>query len=104
MTQWRLFKDEMPPTDKPILAWCVDEKCDCNAAGDGKLCLYHGHAEGLSRVDDGPHVLEFGGGWDDRSWENESAGWCPDWWFLRGSEFEIAANPVWWQPIEDPAP
>lgn len=90
------------PRDEPILAWCVDEcgqdHCSVNSFGSHTLCLYHGHAEGLSSVEEGPNVVVWGGSWDDSTHEY-AGGWMPDWWFLRGSEFEIAANPIAWKRI-----
>lgn len=86
------------PKDKPILALCCDEcesdVCGYHTGNGTSLCLYHGHAKGLSKVSDGPHVLEWGGSWSD-TWE-DGGGYMPDWWFLCGSEFEIAANPIAW--------
>lgn len=84
------------PKDQPILALCkhVEEE-----PINGKLSLYAAHAEGLSHVEDGVHVIEWGGGWGDRSYEEPNAGFLPDWWFLSGSDFEVAANPIAWLHI-----
>lgn len=96
------------PKDKPILAWCVadcgDPACGYseNASPDAvNLCLYHGHAEGLSATGEGLAIVEWGGSWDDSTWEY-SGGWMPDWWFRFGSEFEEAANPTHWMPLPEP--
>jgi len=90
------------PTDRPILGWCIHEADPYFKSADGlNLTIYGGHSEGLSHVEDGPHVLEWGGSWDDRSHEDPNGGWMPDWWFLSGSEFEVAANPVAWMPIPE---
>lgn len=92
------------PKDRPILGWCRDEcgsdVCAYYTGTGTSLCLYHGHAEGLSHVEDGPHVLVWGGSWDDSSFEY-AGGWMPDWWFRSDSEFEVAANPIAWAPIPD---
>jgi len=88
------------PKDEPILAWCVHE-ADPYHLPNGNLTLYGGHVEGLSHVEDGPNILVWGGGWNDQSWEHDG-GWMPDWWFQKGSEFEIAAYPVAWMPIPKP--
>jgi hypothetical protein len=98
------------PKNQPILAFCASEcndpQCAFSAASpdespDGRLrlCLYHGHAEGMGAVGDGPHVIAWGGAWDDSTWEYPDAGWMPDWWFRFGSDFEEAANPLGWLPI-----
>ncbi|HIV77306.1 MAG TPA: hypothetical protein H9899_07260 [Candidatus Sphingomonas excrementigallinarum] len=91
------------PQDRPILGKCSD-KCgssDCGYhTGTGtSLCLYHAHADGLSRVSDGPHVVVWGGGWADS--EEDGGGWLPDSWFRSDSEFEVAANPVAWMEIPE---
>lgn len=89
------------PKDKPILAWCDHESdpyelgrtCD----GRSKLTLYAGHAEGLRHAPTGWHIVEWGGGWSDSI--DDGGAWMPDWWFVAGSEFEIAANPTHWLPL-----
>lgn len=82
------------PTNCPIVAYC---KHDADPGPDetGRLSLYMGHAEGLSHVEDGWHVLVWGGAWDDRTHEYDG-GWMPDWWFLSDGNFETAANPIGW--------
>jgi hypothetical protein len=92
---------ESATKDKPILGWCVHE-ADPYFRENGDLTLYGAHVEGLSHVEDGPHVLVWGGGFDDRSYEEPNGGWLPDWWFRSDSDFEIAANPTHWKPIDAP--
>lgn len=96
---------ETAPKDKPILAWCEtecgDPDCAYGGGGSSRLCLYHGHAEGLSFAPTGVHILEWGGSWDDRTHKYDG-GHMPDWWFVVGSEFEQAANPTHWQPLPEP--
>lgn len=93
------------PKDRPILAWCDDEchddRCGCHTSEGTSLCLFHGHAEGLSSTGTGWRVVEWGGAWDDSTWEYPNAGHMPDWWFRIGSEFEEAANPVVWLSLPD---
>ena len=86
------------PKDRPILAICKHD-ADPYFLDNHRLTLYGAHCEGMSHVDDGPNVLVWGGGWDDRSFESPNEGWCPDWWFLRGSEYEVAAFPIAWCEI-----
>lgn len=99
LADW-LTMDSAPKDGTPILAWC-SHKEDPYFLSNGNLTVYGGHAEGLSHVSDGPHVVQWGGGWDDRSYEDPYAGWMPDWWFQFGSSFEVAANPIRWTPIGD---
>lgn len=92
-----------PRDGKTILAWCLHAADPGFEKGGDKLTVYRAHVEGLGRhVEDGPHVLEFGGGFDDRTYEEPDAGWLPDWWFVHGSDFECPAFPVCWQPIVVP--
>lgn len=85
----------------PILGWCVHSE-DAYQLGDGKLTLYGAHTEGLSHVEDGAHVLIWGGAINDCSWEEPNGTYLPDWWFRFGSEFEETANPILWQSIVPP--
>lgn len=66
----------------------------------GRLCLYHAHAEGLYKGEDGLNIAQWGGGFAD-SWEDGGSE-MPDWWFRAGSDFECALNPTHWMPIEAP--
>lgn len=104
---------ETAPKDRPILAYCrsgcSEPRCafsDVEYEGlkDGKgsysLCLFHGHAEGMSTCGDGLQIIEWGGSWDDSTWEYPG-GNMPDWWFRAGSEFEESANPTHWMPLPD---
>lgn len=62
------------------------------------MTIYGGHTEGLSHVEDGPHVVMWGGAFDDSTWEAQGAR-MPDWWFQYGSSFEVTANPTHWMPL-----
>lgn len=96
---WNFNMNEAPK-DQPILAWCdTNQPCRCWAE-DGRLCLYHAHVEGLSHVQDGPNVIEWGGGFTDTGEYGEVLAEMPDWWFRWDSDWEVAANPIAWQVIE----
>ena len=77
-----------PKDGTPIVAWCVHE-ADPYYVGTNRLTTYGAHAEGLRRVEDGYHVVVFGGAYDG----------IPEWWFQYGSEFEVVANPTHWLPL-----
>lgn len=81
-----------------ILGLCVHE-ADPYLVSETRLTLYAAHAEGLSHVPDGPHVLVWGGAFDDRAWEASGGEGLPDWWFRFGSECEEVANPTHWLPV-----
>lgn len=90
-----------PKDGKPILAWC-DHEADpyCEDEKTGRLTLYGAHAEGMSYAPTGQHIVVWGGGFDDRSYFDPNGAHLPDWWFVAGSEFEQAANPTHWQPLQ----
>lgn len=96
---------ETAPKDGPILAWC-DHEADPWEDGtttDGRtiLTLYAAHAEGVAHAPTGYHIVEWGGAFDDSTWEEPGAS-LPDWWFVAGSEFDVAANPTHWMPLPEP--
>lgn len=95
---------ETAPKDELIFAWCDHEagERENNANTDGSLSLYFAHGEGVSFAPTGFHIVEWGGSFDDRTWEYPNQAYLPDWWFVAGSEFEQAANPTHWMPL--PAP
>ena len=94
------------PKDRPILLWSDPENKHPNcgycgdAEGSSRLCLFHAHAEGGGSFNEvGPVVGIWGGGWDDRSYEEPSGGWMPDWWMLHDGNLETAINPIAWAEI-----
>lgn len=100
-SEWKPI--DTAPKDRPIIAW-LNHEADptLEEGGGGKLTVYAAHAEGLSHAASGVAIVEWGGAFDDRSYEDPCGGWLPDWWFISGSEFEIAANPTHWLPLPEP--
>lgn len=87
-----------------ILGWCNHEADpghepmqEGDPPGSYRLTIYGGHLEGLNHPDNGPNVLVWGGSFQDH--EDDGGAYLPDWWFVRGSEFEIVANPTHFQRI-----
>ena len=95
------------PKDKPILAYiigdCVDPECAMSllrpsGAPREHLCLFHAHVEGATAAPTGFAIIEWGGAWDDPTYEFDE-GHLPDWWFCVGSDFETVASPIAWWPL-----
>lgn len=102
MSDWQPI--ETAPKDIPILAWC-DHEADPYFENEetGRLTLYAAHGEvDRSHAPTGFHIIEWGGAFDSRTFEDPNDAWMPDWWFVVGSHFEVAANPTHWMPL--PAP
>ena len=97
---WQLI--ETAPRDRtPIIGWC-DHEADLYYEEEGKrLTVYAAHAEGMSHVPDGPHVLVWGGEYSEHDTYTGSSFTIPDWWFRAGSDFEEAANPTHWMPLPE---
>ena len=89
--RWRPI--ETAPKDRPILALCQHDADPYFIEGGRRLTTYGAHAEGLTRVEDGPHVVVWGGEYDG------DEGVIPAWWFLNDGYFETVANPVAWMSI-----
>jgi hypothetical protein len=101
-TGWRDIATA-PKDGTPILGWCVHDADPYfiepeDASGRSRLTVYGAHTEGLSHVEDGAHVIVWGGSWDDSTHEYDG-GSMPDWWFRADSEFEVTANPTHWMPL-----
>ena len=95
---------ETAPRDgTAILAW-LDHEADPFIENEetGRLTLYAAHYEGMSHAQTGYAIIEWGGAFDDSTWEYPNQASLPDWWFVVGSDFEITANPTHWQPLKPP--
>lgn len=102
---WRSM-GSAPQDGTPILALCSHEAAESDEDEGGRLPPYAAHVEGLSHVEDGYHVVVWGGEYDDPGdpLEGEPPCYAPAWWFRYGSDFEEVANPVAWMPIPKEAP
>lgn len=89
-----------PKDGTPILAWCLDKRyCGGGTCTKDTLCEFHFQAEGFSAAETGFHVIIWGGG---GYYESDSESNITDWWFVRGTKFEIAANPSCWAVLPPP--
>ena len=96
--------DTDTPRKGQILAWC-DHDADTYFEGGkpdarARLTTYAAHADGMSRAPTGFHILEWGGAYNENTHEFDG-GSMPDWWFVAGSDFEVAANPILWWPLPE---
>lgn len=96
MSEWQPI-ETAPQDGTPILGWCSHKEDPFWVEPGMCITTYAAHVDGLSHVEDGPHVLVWGGAVDDHP--DDGGAYIPDWWFLSGSEFEVAANPTHWMPI-----
>jgi len=94
---WRTM--ESAPKDVPIIGWC-NHAADEYVYPDGNLTTYGAHCEGASYADDGCHILEWGGYYEEEGFGRLFH--VSDWWFVRGSEWEVVANPTHWRPLPLP--
>lgn len=67
--------------------------------GSIKLPPYLAHAEELSYVPDGYHVLVFGGAYSEYDREYGIDYTIPNWWFLNDGYFETPGNPIKFIPL-----
>ncbi len=100
---WSSMKSA-PKDGTEIIGWCVHDADPVTINAGHSLTTYAGFAEGFSHAEDGAHVLVWGGSFDDSSYEEPNGAKMPDWWFVKGSEFERVANPILWRPLLPPTP
>ena len=85
--------DEYRPEMGKVLAWCCHAEDDYVLEEGKRLTTYGAHAEGVGHVEDGFHLVGWGGMYHD-----EDFGGSPytisDWWFVVGTDFDIVANPT----------
>lgn len=89
---WRPI-ETAPRDGTKVLGWC-NHKADPYWLNDGfSLTDYGLHSESVAHARDGIHVVEWGGEYHDVD--------CvmPNWWFVSGTDFEVAANPTHWKPL-----
>jgi hypothetical protein len=87
-----------PKDGTPVLGLCV-HSADPYYDGD-RLTDYGARCEGLSNVEDGPHVIAWELGQEmSEGWEYPSY-WIPGGWFLT-ADTEKMANPTHWAPIPE---
>ncbi len=97
MAEWQPI-ESAPQDNTLILGWCNHEADPYqDPENPNWITVYAAHCDGLSHVENGPHVLVWGGAVDDHP--DDGGAQIPDWWFLNGSEFEVVANPTHWMPI-----
>lgn len=90
------------PKDRPVVGLChhaSDPYFIEDERFTGHLTIYGAHAEYGSHAEDGPHILIWGGSWQDSP--EDGGGYIPDWWFVRGTNFEVVANPIAWMDLDD---
>lgn len=95
MNQWQTM--ESAPKDQSILAWCEDKReVDQYYFDDGTLTTYGAHAECGQSAEDGLQIVEWGGAYIEGEF------FIGDWWFVKGTDFEVVANPIYWMPLPEP--
>jgi hypothetical protein len=96
MTKWTPISELPEELKKPgtrIVGLCKHD-ADVGQLPDGKLTTYMAHAEMFGHVEDGEHVLEWGGEYSDHD-EYSGCSWTlPNWWFRTDTDFEQAAFPT----------
>lgn len=86
----------MPPKDgNPIVALCLDNINPYQGEARQNYETYQYLARHFGAVSDGIHILV----WVDGTLSYKGHPAMPGWWFLNGSDGEVAANPVAWLPI-----
>lgn len=94
MNQWQTM--ENAPKDQPIIAWCNHENSDAYFVNPTTLTTFGAHAEVVQCAEDGLQIVEWGGEYHEGEYSMSA------WWFVRGTDFEVVANPIYWMLPEPP--
>lgn len=91
---------ETAPKDRPILVHHCDKADIPWDELTNTLSTYASHLDGLPRtIGESLQIAVFGGGWDERGYEEPHAGYADDWWFRDDGEFEHPLNPIAWAEL-----
>jgi hypothetical protein len=93
--------ESAPKDDTEIYVKTCHEK-DPYHLGDEVLTIYGVWCEFESHAADGVHTAIYGGGFDDRSYDEPNGANMPDWWFINGGNdgYEIPCNPTHWKHLD----
>lgn len=102
-----LFGSWMPmntaPKERPILVFHAHFADPYYCETENRLTVYGSHCEDGKQIKrNSVEIAEWGGEWDDRTYEEPNAGWMPDWWFKQDSEGETPLNPIAWMDLPLP--
>jgi hypothetical protein len=86
------------PAGLKLVAWC-DHEADPyqDPHDDNRLTTYGAHVEGMSHAKDGWNVVEWlPGQFYGNAMAGEPEYYMEAWWFVHGTDGEVAANPIGW--------
>lgn len=101
---WRTDFENAPQDGTPILVWHVHDSDPYYEEDTNRLTVFGAHFEGMGFAHpDGPCVAVWGGAYHE---DVSGEGWgpyvdIPNWWFLKGDDFETPLAPVKWMPIPE---